>query len=878
MFPLKNVAAHVIAFEEDEYLERTLKWLSSRVAKVYLGGCKSTFMGTDKRNVSPVKVVAARLKSQGFSNIVFVDCGHASHTNPAINEAMARNDILKAICKDGIPWAWIVDSDEMYSQKEAESFWSYFFDKISENNHITGLKCKMRTYWRSLHWRVEPVERHSPLIIVRSDMKFVLARNLTDESKIIDVPSSVGMMTHYSWSKTPSEVCKKVKSWGHAHQLIPNWFENVFMKWKPACAIENLHPNEASAFKKIVRCDLPMPEIIQGHPYVGKDIIEDEVKKVLDRPRIKAVILNHNKPENSDKLFEQLFGIFDDVEIFDSGSDAGKIPIHVSRSFSNIYWTGAWNEIMRTCSDYDTVWMLGCDIELRDEPLKYRQLIEKSLPFGCWSPCIDGRALDFMSSRYYSHGQPKSVRCIEGMALAVSGSLMMAVAELPKGSPIGFGQDLWLCYMARQMGLNNVIDGRVSVFHPSGIGYNIHTALKQMEDTFSLLYGKGYAQDIFEWYDDYDKNLIGDLMPDSVKIVRPLTIVTVDNGWTYPDFVRITSSFPDIKKIVLVKGVSELVVVPNTEIRKYDGSIAALIKEADIAFFPRVGNANKAEFLEIIKAGIPTVVHADYDQKAIQHMVNGYIYRDDSWAISWLKKLTDQTTREAIKNKLLGETEKKESVLFLEMPESMVPTIEVKQPLVSVITPTYKRDAKIISHCIDCMKLQTVKDWEQLICSDGSEEEHVKELVRMVGDSRVSYCFTQDKKDGDYGNTVRSEMLKKARGRYVLFCDDDNLILPDYFEKMIKAIEDAKVDFAVCKVIHFGPLNESQMGKPPIVLMGNPVKLYHVDPLQILVKREVMLDIGWDTKIGYLSDGVTLEKLGAKYKHVRVESVLGIHV
>ena len=61
------------------------------------------------------------------------------------------------------------------------------------------------------------------------------------------------------------------------------------------------------------------------------------------------------------------------------------------------------------------------------------------------------------------------------------------------------------------------------------------------------------------------------------------------------------------------------------------------------------------------------------------------------------------------------------------------------------------------------------------------------------------------------------------------------------------------------------------------MLLGDPVKLYHIDPLQVLVHRDIMQKVGWDTKVGYLSDGVSLERL-ASYKLVRVNEVLGIHM
>jgi len=176
------------------------------------------------------------------------------------------------------------------------------------------------------------------------------------------------------------------------------------------------------------------------------------------------------------------------------------------------------------------------------------------------------------------------------------------------------------------------------------------------------------------------------------------------------------------------------------------------------------------------------------------------------------------------------------------------------------------------------MTLQTEASWEQLVCSDGEQEPHVMEVAKLFGDPRIRYAYTTQKKDGDFGNTVRSMMLKQARGKYVLFFDDDNVILPNYLSEMVSRLENAPdCEFAVCHVMHFGPLNEGEVGKPPKVLTGEPVKLYHIDPLQVLVRRETIQKIGWDTTVGYLSDGVTLEKL-ASLKCVRVSQVLGIHM
>ena len=531
------------------------------------------------------------------------------------------------------------------------------------------------------------------------------------------------------------------------------------------------------------------------------------------------------------------------------------------------------------------------DIELKSEPIEYRNAIEASMPFGCWSPCIEGRAHTFMQADNYKHGEPISVKNIEGMALAVSGELMRKAKKLVEGSDIGFGQDFWLCHMARKNGMKNIIDGRVKLFHPEGIGYDEQEALRQMNESFSKLYGDDFRRTIFEYDERYTENIMTEeitvvpevLIPEVVR-TKPLTIVTVDNGWGYAEFLRITSNFP-VRRIVMLKGAAELSTEEGVEVIKYDPEMKVLLENADIALFPKVGAANKEEYIRLLQAGIPVVVNVAFHLGVIEHMKNGFYYQEEQWAVSWIKELlSNASMRKEVKERLLANPPNLAAANAVGGCSSCAEKAKAlaeksnASPMVTVITPTYHRDSKIISRCIDCMKLQTVASWEHLVCSDGEEEEHAKKVVEEAADSRVIYCHTNGKKQGDFGNTVRSEMLKRARGKFVLFFDDDNIILPSYLAQMMKAITiSGNADFAVCKIMHFGPLNEAT-GKPPIVLNGDPVKLYHIDPLQVLVKTEVMKSVGWDTEVGYLSDGVSLEKLGDGYKHTRVEEVLGIHV
>jgi len=199
--------------------------------------------------------------------------------------------------------------------------------------------------------------------------------------------------------------------------------------------------------------------------------------------------------------------------------------------------------------------------------------------------------------------------------------------------------------------------------------------------------------------------------------------------------------------------------------------------------------------------------------------------------------------------------------------------------IVSIITPTFRRSPVVVQRCIGCVLLQTMQDWEQIVCSDGEKEGIMERLVAVMGDNRVRYRFLGEKKDGDFGNNVRQRMLiEEAKGKYVVFLDDDNIIMPDFLTSMVNALDVSGADFAVCSIVYVYPDRWSAPNKPPILLCGVPVANGQTDPLQIMVRIEVMKEVGWNVDGGYNADGEVFDRLGEKYKHVKVDGVLGVHL
>lgn len=195
---------------------------------------------------------------------------------------------------------------------------------------------------------------------------------------------------------------------------------------------------------------------------------------------------------------------------------------------------------------------------------------------------------------------------------------------------------------------------------------------------------------------------------------------------------------------------------------------------------------------------------------------------------------------------------------------------------VSIITPTYRRSIDVLRRCLNSVRMQSLQNWEQIVCTDGDREPEVEALVAEMQDTRVWYTCTQSHK-GDFANFVRNEMISKASGKYLVFLDDDNILFPSYLSKMCAALEaNPKAGMAISQTLHFGPLPQS-FGKPPKVLSGIPPKVQQIDTIQVMIKTDIMKKEGWLQK-GYLSDGYTYEEIAQKYAWIEVPEVLSSHL
>jgi glycosyltransferase involved in cell wall biosynthesis len=106
-------------------------------------------------------------------------------------------------------------------------------------------------------------------------------------------------------------------------------------------------------------------------------------------------------------------------------------------------------------------------------------------------------------------------------------------------------------------------------------------------------------------------------------------------------------------------------------------------------------------------------------------------------------------------------------------------------PMVSVIIPTYNRAAEI-PRCLDSLVAQTLRDFEVLVCDDGSKDDTGAAVEKYKDRLDVGYHWAEN-----FGGPARprNRGIQLARGRYVAFLDSDDWWAPRKLEKSVAALE-----------------------------------------------------------------------------------------
>lgn len=119
--------------------------------------------------------------------------------------------------------------------------------------------------------------------------------------------------------------------------------------------------------------------------------------------------------------------------------------------------------------------------------------------------------------------------------------------------------------------------------------------------------------------------------------------------------------------------------------------------------------------------------------------------------------------------------------------------------LVSIIIPAHNSE-KTIQKCLDSLLMQSYSRCEIIVVDDGSID-GTSDIVKKNEGENIQYYFQQNKGV----SSARNFGIQCSRGKYIMFCDADDMYEPDMVKRMVEAAERSRSKIVKCNVIEERP-------------------------------------------------------------------------
>ena len=177
----------------------------------------------------------------------------------------------------------------------------------------------------------------------------------------------------------------------------------------------------------------------------------------------------------------------------------------------------------------------------------------------------------------------------------------------------------------------------------------------------------------------------------------------------------------------------------------------------------------------------------------------------------------------------------------------------------TIITPTWNRP-KWLRNCCQQIQQQSIAglQWEHVIISDGPDESANK----IAEEFQVRYAALPQHV-GDRGASCNNLGIQLAKGRYVVFFDDDNIYFPHAISALYASAQG--VEIGVCQTRH-----RSRIIPPSPT---EPLRFGQVDSMCLCVDTQFGRREEWPFRRG-ATDWGWLERLFNHHPRVRITPII----
>lgn len=156
-------------------------------------------------------------------------------------EAVQRNYGVSLL--QDMDWIFVVDTDERYTRDDAIKLKNFL-----ETQKVPAFGIgRLKTYWKDTETIVDPEETGGLIVAVQPHVKFTDKRCI--DSQWAFLPKDI-LMHHLSYVRTNEEMKRKISTFEHANEIVPNWYEEKWLHGETY-----LHPVNPSSFVALKKVD-----------------------------------------------------------------------------------------------------------------------------------------------------------------------------------------------------------------------------------------------------------------------------------------------------------------------------------------------------------------------------------------------------------------------------------------------------------------------------------------------------------------------------------------------------------------------------------------------------------------------------------------------
>lgn len=222
-----NIATMTITYRDDRFIKTCIDQLKGFVSQHVFLVSEKPWHGEEE----PVGDIVKSIEKHGAIPIL----------GEWESEAEQRNVGMNVL--GSFDWILIIDTDERYTVDSLHKLYAFL---STANKPAYGIG-RLLTYWKNTTTVVDPEETGGLIVACMPHVRFTDKRCIDSEWDFL--PQDI-VMHHLSYVRTNEEMKRKISTFEHQHEIVPNWYEE---KW--LSGTENLHPVNPESFKGLKKIE-----------------------------------------------------------------------------------------------------------------------------------------------------------------------------------------------------------------------------------------------------------------------------------------------------------------------------------------------------------------------------------------------------------------------------------------------------------------------------------------------------------------------------------------------------------------------------------------------------------------------------------------------